>query len=279
MHLTQSQASLFVPDQTPESEALQRTTALGVGAHADDLEIMALHGIAAAYDKTDAWFGGVTCTDGAGAPQTDAAAKDTGALIAARAEEQRRAATIGRYSFVAQLAHPSPALSQTAGREDLTRDLQELLTATQPQVLYSHNPADKHATHVRVVQALRDAIRWLPAAQRPQQWIGCAVWRDLDWLVPPDRILLDLSGTEVLSQQLLAVFESQIHDGKRYDLAASGRARAHATFDDPRTVDAMTQACVAMDLTPLLQDDDRSLAKHVDDAIDRFRAAVSGLLG
>jgi len=47
MNLNQQTAGIFVPDGQPLESALSRTTHLGVGAHQDDLEFMALHGILA----------------------------------------------------------------------------------------------------------------------------------------------------------------------------------------------------------------------------------------
>jgi LmbE family N-acetylglucosaminyl deacetylase len=53
------------------SEALARITHLGIGAHQDDLEFMAFHGILACFRmRDDRWFGGVTCTNGAGSSRT-----------------------------------------------------------------------------------------------------------------------------------------------------------------------------------------------------------------
>ena len=48
----------FVPDGAPLSTALARTTHLGIGAHPDDLEIMACHGILECYRNNDRWFTG-----------------------------------------------------------------------------------------------------------------------------------------------------------------------------------------------------------------------------
>ena len=45
MNLSQPNQDLFFPDQLSDDEALSRTTHLGIGAHQDDLEFMALHGI------------------------------------------------------------------------------------------------------------------------------------------------------------------------------------------------------------------------------------------
>ena len=49
--LNEMRAKVFVPDGTPVSEALARTTHLAVSAHQDDIEIMAYDGISGALEK------------------------------------------------------------------------------------------------------------------------------------------------------------------------------------------------------------------------------------
>jgi len=63
MELHQASAQLFIPDRSPEQEAIHRITHLGIGAHQDDLEFMSFLGILECYHSSDNWFGGVTCTD------------------------------------------------------------------------------------------------------------------------------------------------------------------------------------------------------------------------
>ena len=138
----------FVPDGLPVEAALKRITHLGIGAHPDDLEFMAFHGIIAGYEKRS--FGGVVCTDGAGSP---GAGEE---IIALRRQEQDRAATIGRYGVMIQLGHKSRELT------GLRDELKEILAATRPQVVYAHNPADKHPTHIAVLRAALEAMREHP---------------------------------------------------------------------------------------------------------------------
>ena len=66
-------------------------------------------------------------------------------------------------------------------------DILALLQAAQPEVVYTHNLADKHDTHVGVTIKTIEAIRALPAAERPTHLFGCEVWRDLDWMVGVGR--------------------------------------------------------------------------------------------
>ncbi len=268
----------FIPDWIDAQTALERTTHLGVGAHQDDLEFMALHGILECFRKQDKWFGAVTCTDGAGsarsgvyADYTDEQMKDV------RKQEQNTAATIGQYGFVTQLGYASKVVKQKEP-EDLIGDLLGILDATRPQVVYTHNPADKHASHLGVFSALLKAIRRLPKAERPQKLIGCEVWRSLDWLDDGQKALLDVSAHENLSAALNGVFDSQIAGGKRYDLAVIGRRRANATFFEAHSVDDVSELTFGIDLTALMEDDALSPVAFVQKRIEEFaRSATEAL--
>ena len=81
-------AVIFVPDGRSDSEACSGITHLGVGAHADDLEFMAFHGIVAGFEKRS--FAGVTCTNGAGVLTGPAAQQ----MVAIRRQEQKAAARL-----------------------------------------------------------------------------------------------------------------------------------------------------------------------------------------
>jgi hypothetical protein len=120
------------------------------------------------------------------------------------------------------------------------------------QFVYTHNLADKHDTHVGVALKVIAAIRSLPEEERPQKLYGCEVWRDLDWMVDSDKVAFDLSEHESLQAALLGVFDSQIAGGKRYDLASMARRRANATYFESHGVDVTTGLSFAMDLTPLI---------------------------
>ena len=117
---------------------------------------------------------------------------------------------------------------------ELKNDLKTILAATKPEVVYTHNPADKHDTHIGVVVASLQAMRELPVDQRPKKVIGCEVWRDLDWLPDADKVCMDVSEHENIAAAVNGVFDSQIAGGKRYDLATQGRRRA-ARRPEPRS--------------------------------------------
>lgn len=267
-------ARIVVPDGLPGPDALRRTTHLGIGAHQDDLEFMAFHGILACYDRTDRWFGGVTITDGRGSSRAGKFKDWTDDEIAAeRVREQEAAAVIGQYSFIAQLGFGSAAVRdarQTAVRDDLRR----ILEASRPEVVYLHNLADKHDTHVGCALRCLEALRQLPRADRPKKVYGCEVWRDLDWLVDSEKTPMPVSDRPELARALNEVFATQIAGGKRYDLAIAGRRAANATFFDSHSTDAATQVIFGIDLTPLIADPTTDIADFICSFIERFENDV-----
>ena len=271
-------AEVSVPDGSPLDAAMARTTDLGVGAHQDDLEFMALVPIAACRADPDRWFTGVACTDGAGSARGGAFADySDDQMIATRRDEQRAAAEVGAYSAILQLGHPSAAIRGPSHAE-LVGELAEILAAARPVNVYTHNLADKHATHVATAAAVIEALRRLPADQRPWKVVGVEGWRSLDWLADDEKVLLDASGLEELAGRLAGVFESQIVGGKRYDLAEQGRRRANATLLAPRALDDATELTFAFDLTPLVHNTELDPVTFVSAAIDRFRDDVSAAL-
>ena len=274
MRLHQSTAEIFVPDAKPVAAALKRITHLGVGAHQDDLEFMAFHGIRDCFASKTKWFGGITCTNGAGSARTGLYARCTDAqLMAIRRKEQNAAAVIGQYGVMIQLDHPSSAVKSPTDMR-LRKDLQRILAATRPEIVYTHNPADKHDTHLGVVLATLQAVRGLPRQQRAQKVWGCEVWRNLDWLPDADKVLMDVSGRENLAAALNGVFDSQIAGGKRYDAATAGRRAANATFFESHATDKMTQLIFGMDLTPLVMDESADIADYVCGFIEKFNTDV-----
>ncbi len=268
-------AELFIPDGTAAEVALARTTHLAVAAHPDDIEIMAADGILRCFRRRDRWFTGVIVTDGSGSPRTGLYADySDAAMRAVRRLEQKKAAVVGEYSAQLFLDYPSAAVRAT-GREAVVDDLRAVVEATQPEIIYTHNPADKHATHVAVALRLIEALRRLPAEKRPRHLYGCEVWRDLDWLGDEEKVVFDVSAHENLQAALLGLFDSQLSGGKRYDLATMGRRRAHATYFASHDVDAATGLTFAMELTPLIEDPTLSIETFVLDFIRRFADEVS----
>lgn len=275
MQFKQSGAELFVPDALSVEQALPRTTHMGISAHQDDIEIMAFHGVLQCFGIADKWFGGVVVTNGAGSPRDDLYANcGDDEMQKIRKVEQKKAAYVGDYSFQALLDYPSSAIKDPSGR-DAIEDLKQILTAARPEVVYTHNLADKHDTHIGTALKVIQAIRELPADARPKAVYGCEVWRDLDWMIDADKIALDVAGHENLAAALLGVFDSQICGGKRYDLATMGRRRAHATYHASHGTDATSQLNFAMDMTPLITQPTLDIADYAAGYINRFAEEIS----
>ena len=279
MNFTNSNAATFIPSGEPEHSALAKITHLGIGAHQDDLEFMAFHGIEACYRQTEKWFGGVTCTNGAGSARTGLY-KDYSdeEMCEVRRREQDHAAVVGDYAAMIQLDYPSIAIKDPSN-EAPVEDLLSILKATTPDLVYTHNPADKHSTHVAVAANVLKALRALPSEQRPKQVLGCEVWRGLDWMLDSDKTTLDVSRRPNLATAIGGIFDSQIAGGKRYDLAVDGRRIANATFYDSHSVDDAEKLWFAMDLTPLVEDPNLDPLEFTMAFIQRFEEDVRGALG
>ena len=272
---SQNFSDLFIPDGVVKPEAYARCSHLAIGAHQDDLEFMAFHGINSCYNDDGLWFGGITCTDGAGSARAGKYADHTDdQMKATRLDEQRHAAEIGQYSFVNQLGFASSAIKDPEQRSALVDQLETILLQSQPEVLYTHNPADKHGSHIAVCLAVLEAVRRVPPFSRPKKVYGCEMWRDLDWLSDDEKIALDVSDNTELAEKLNACFDSQIAGGKNYGDAVMGRRKANATFFDSHSVDVIDQLWFAMDLTPLAEDDTLDVKEFVQTKIKRFEDSV-----
>ncbi|MBI1939956.1 MAG: PIG-L family deacetylase [Acidobacteria bacterium] len=269
------ESEVYVPDDSPADHALLRTTHLAVGAHQDDLEIMAFHGILECFGKSDKHFTGVTVTNGSGSPRDDLYKGYTDEeMRKVRRVEQKKAAFVGEYSAHVFLDYPSSAVKDGKNTH-VVEDLKKLVAAAKPQIIYTHNLADKHDTHVGTLLRLIRAVRELPADERPARLYGCEVWRDLDWMVDKDKVVFVVDTHENLAASLVGIFDSQICGGKRYDLATMARRRANATYFESHATDKATSVIFGIDLTPLIQDAKLQPTAFIGSFIDRFAGDVS----
>jgi LmbE family N-acetylglucosaminyl deacetylase len=268
-------ADVFVPDGTPMPEALARTTHLAVGAHQDDQEFMAFEGIAECFGRPDRWFTGVCVTNGSGSSRAGAYAAYTDQeMMNVRRAEQRKAAVVGEYACEIQLMHPSARVKNPSERA-VVEDLRRIFETARAEVVYLHNPADKHDTHVAVMLRAIAALRALPRELRPAKVYGSEIWRSLDWLNDGDKQVMKVDLSDHLAAALAGVYDSQISGGKRYDRAVLGRWATNATMFESHAVDSAKAMSWALDLTPLVRDDTLSVAAYTQEFIDRFRKDVT----
>ncbi|MEK6221758.1 MAG: PIG-L family deacetylase [Chloroflexota bacterium] len=278
MRFSQALANIHVPDGVEEDEALARTTQLAIGAHHDDLEIMAVQGILACFQQADQWFTGVVMTDGRGSPRSGPYADYSDEnMMAVRVLEQNKAALVGEYGAQVYMRFPSSVIKDGQNKDPVS-DLIELFNKTSPEIIYTHNLADKHPTHVGIAVNIIRALRQLPPMQHPKHVYGCEVWRDLGWMLDKDKIVFDTSAKPNLQSALISVFDSQISGGKRYDLAAAGRRIANATFFNSHQVDMVEGLNFAMDLLPLVKDPSMDMFTYVAQYINRFSDDVRALI-
>ena len=262
MKLTKPAADVFVPGGGDAEEAIARTTHLAVGAHQDDIEFMAVHGILECFRRSDRSFTGVTVTDGSGSPRSGRYGEVSDEeMRRIRLVEQRTAAQIGDYGCQLQLGFSSSEVKDPANPGPVA-DLEEVLRLARPEVVYLHNPADKHDTHVACCLRALAALRRLRAEGWPAAVWGCEVWRSLDWVPDEEKVVLTVDVSPNLEAALSGVFDSQIAGGKRYDLAVAGRRLANATFFESHAVDRHGRVSFAMDLTPLVADPTLDVAAH-----------------
>jgi LmbE family N-acetylglucosaminyl deacetylase len=212
-------------------------------------------------------------TDGAGSPRTGIYENYTNEdMKTISITEQKKAAFTGDYAALILLNFPSDAVKDPQER-GVIEEIKKMLLVVQPQVVYIHNPADKHDTHIAASIRALSALRELAPVYRPETVYGCEVWRGLDWINDDEKVVLDVSERPALKAALLGVYDSQIEGGKRYDLAALGRYEANATFYASHDTDKLSAAIYAVDLTPLL--DGGSIAEYMEGYIQRFSRDVA----
>ena len=278
MEFTNPGAQVFVPDATDPATAIRRTTHLAVGAHQDDIPIMAYDGILQCFGRSDKWLLAITVTDGRGSSRTDKYAEYNDAeMREVRNAEEKKAAFVGEYGAAVLLDYPSSA-AKDGSSDAIVEELARLINDARPAVVYTHNLADKHDTHVAVALRTIAAIQRLPNNTRPAAVYGCEVWRDLDWMADVDKITFDVTDRNNLAAALTGVYDSQISGGKRYDLATNGRRLAHATFSESHNVDQAEGLIYAMDLTPVIAGS-IDPTTHVVDHIGRMEEEVSDRIG
>lgn len=274
MRLLKETAEFFVFDGKPVKEAIKRTTHMSIAAHQDDIEIMAYDGILKCFNKPNKWFFGVVVTNGSGSARDGEYKEYTDEdMIKIRKLEQKKAAFVGEFGALALLDYSSKEVKNPQN-EEIVDELLNLLNEAKPEILYTHNLADKHDTHIGVTTKVIRALRKMDKKDQPKKVYGCEVWRNLDWMVDQEKVSFDVSSHPNLAASLVEVFDSQIAGGKRYDLGTIGRRLANATYSESHAIDEASAVSLAMDLTPLMKDENLDITTYVLDYIDRFREDV-----
>jgi len=258
-------SNLYIPTKEDQTAELSNTKYLGIAAHQDDLEIIGFPGILDAHKSKNTLFGGVVCTNGV--PKSS---KTPEQIRKIRSEEQKRAADIGKYGFVLQLDYSSSEIIDKHNK-NIESDIIKIVQETKPEIIYTHNPFDKHKTHTAVCRTVINSLRSLKENYKPDKLYACEVWRNLDWLDTKDRVEFDVNNSAEFATKLIEVFDSQIRNEKNYKRAVIARRTANATFSDAYSKDKTDQLIIGLDLTPLITDNTLNIKDYLLEIVDRFR--------
>ena len=252
---------------------------LCICAHQDDCEIMAIDGILKGYYSKKNSFALVETTDGGGSARTGEFANYTDEMMkAVRIKEQEEASEVGKYNSLYMLNYTSKEVKDKAN-EDIVNDYVNIIKELKPQVIYTHSILDKHPTHIGVVLKVIKALRRLDKEYRPKLFLGCEVWRGLDWISDEKKIGFDVSRNEKLQKKLLNVFKSQIAGGKEYTKASIGRRYANATYYQSHSVDRYKMVGYGIDLMPLIKNPNMSIQQYALSFVDDLRNEIVDTIG
>ena len=222
---------VYIPDSEEVCKALKRITHLAIGAHQDDIEMMAADGITACFHQEQSWFGGITLTDGAGSCRGDIYIPYSEAkMCSIRRKEQEMVAMVGGYSAQIFMNCKSQEI-KTPGQGDIVAKLMKIISYVKPEVIYCHSFLDRHLTHAAAAVRVMEAVQRLPAAVRPNRLYGCEVWGSLEWLPEKYRVDLPVDRHTNIIAALNQLYDSQLSFGKNFYQAAKGRRIANAVFD------------------------------------------------
>lgn len=267
-------AEIFIPDGASLEEAVERSTILAVGAHPDDIEMLAFHGIRKAYDEGGGLLFGVVLTSGAGTLPGMQDEDSQEERRARRRAEQHEAAILGRYSAVVMLDHPCPDVKDR-NCSDIDNELAAIIEAIRPETVYLHNPFDRHDTHVAASMRTVSALRSVAAKGfAPAHVWACETWRGLDWLIQCDRSTLEVTDDDGLAERLIGVFHSQFDESGRYGAAMRGRRISNAVWHESQQSGTGGEAIMAIDMLPLIEDPVIHMDAFARHVMGRFEADV-----
>ena len=262
----------------PKNRKTQPVKWLGICAHQDDNEIMAVDGILKGYRSKNFSYALVVTADGGGSARTGEFKDYTDEMMKkVRISEQEEASEIGRYHSLYLLNYTSKEIKDKENQQ-IVDEYVEIIKEIRPQVIYTHSILDKHPTHVGVALKVIKALRSLPKEYQPKVLYGCEVWRGLDWIDDNKKIGFDLSRNEKLQKDLLNVFRSQIAGGKAYTKASIGRRYANATYFQSHSVDTFKMIGFGIDMTELLKNKELPVKDFALSFVDDLRNEVETML-
>lgn len=276
----------FDPENRGHVEALQaalaRTTHVGVGAHQDDVEIMA--GPMLLKNK-DSWMT-VIVTDGAASKSvlngvaTDLTPRQ---LTDMRQREQREAAR-ETGTPVIQLKYPSAAVGGHMGegkREEAAFALGTLFAAMpRTQEVFGHNPIDKHATHLGVLAVQTAALR---AAKPPQlkNVYAMEVWGGLTG-IPESQLSMFVveDGKDLAAiNTLVGKYQSQIQgQGRDYAATTTARMVGHGGYvSNPHLSNPPVGMVIGLDITDFAKGESCDMGALAKELLERAAAIKTRL--
>gem|GEM_PF-51368 len=275
----------FDPQKREHVEALERvltnTTDVGVGAHQDDIEIMAAPALLSAARTASKQWLTVIVTDGAASKSvlngkpTDLTPRQ---LTDMRQREQRQAAKDAGTPVI-QLKYPSAAVNAHMGtlkKQEAALSLGTLFAAMPNlEQVFGHNPIDKHATHLATFAVQTAALR---AAKPPMlnKVYAMEVWGGLTGIPEVQLSMFPVEDGKdlVVIRRLIDHFQSQIIGQDRaYSNASLGRAEGHGGFvTSPHLSSPPPAMFIGLDVTDFTKGAERDQGELGRDILERAAA-------
>lgn len=256
----------WTPAGSNIQSALAKANSIAVVAHADDALIM-LPDQATAVGGTSGLIE-ILVTDGAGSVLPPGC-RTQSELVALREHEEIRVAQRAGFGGVIFLRASSATVRDT-GERRVTQSIAAILACTHPEILVTHNPFDRHPTHLAVLARVLDAICRVPRRAWPLRLLGGEVWGGLDFLPAEIVQAHDISAQIETIGELMRLYETQ-NINQHYDLGAVGRYLSHATFHSSHARNEAVAMALTIDMTALLGRPASSLPDFVVRWFDRAR--------
>ncbi len=246
-----------------------------IAAHKDDGEMIGIKAIDDSFKKDESLVM-IVLTNGSGCPRIgEYESVSDEDMVEIRTAEQKRASEIGRYNKLYLLEHSSKLVQEQD--KIIKQELVNILKLyPDVEYIYIHNPFDKHKTHVTSCEISIEAIKeaysngCLPNLKKV---LGVEVWRSLDWLPDEYKSIIDTSGSEFISQNIMSVFVSQ-NLSKKYDEAILARRLANATFDSSHENNALASLTYAIDLMDVIVDVNKKLPDLLTEILELFEKNI-----